>query len=297
MNWREIPSLSALRAFEAAARLGSFSAAARSLNVTHAAIAQHVRALEEEFGETLMERQGRNMVPTVSGRRFAHDLEAGFSEIAAGVRTLRQARGEGPISLTTTVTFAENWLMPRIARFWAERPDIPITIAADNRVHDLRREGHDLAIRYGRGDWPGLEVTLLTPADSVIVAHPDLMARLPDSYDATSPDAPRILMSLPWLTDRSFGEVDSWLVAKGLDPAMLNRTELEGNNLVLAASRAGAGVSMHPRAVVERDLRLGALVVLWEETDSSALGYYILTPRGADSARVKVFLDWLRTRD
>ena len=89
MDWRDIPSLSALRAFEAAARLESFSGAARALNVTHAAIAQHVRALEDEFGETLMERQGRNMVPTPAGRRFAHDLEAGFSEIAAGVRALR----------------------------------------------------------------------------------------------------------------------------------------------------------------------------------------------------------------
>ncbi len=298
MDWRDIPSLSALRAFEAAARLESFSGAARALNVTHAAIAQHVRALEDEFGETLMERQGRNMVPTPAGRRFAHDLEAGFSEIAAGVRALRQSRGEGPISLTTTVTFAENWLMPRIARFWVERPDIPITIAADNRVHDLRREGHDLAIRYGRGDWPGLEVTLLTPADTVIVAHPEVAARLPEGYDPADPEAPAILARMPWLIDRSYGEVDSWLVDKGLDADALRRTELEGNNLVLAASRAGAGVSMHPRAVVERDLKAGNLVVLWDEVDDNrGLGYYILTPRGADAAKVKVFLDWLGTQD
>ena len=84
----------------------------------------------------------------------------------------------------------------------------------------------------------------------------------------------------------------------GLDADALRRTELEGNNLVLAASRAGAGVSMHPRAVVERDLKAGNLVVLWDEVDDNrGLGYYILTPRGADAAKVKVFLDWLGTQD
>ena len=103
---------------------------------------------------------------------------------------------------------------------------------------------------------------------------------------------------MPWLIDRSYGEVDSWLVDKGLDADALRRTELEGNNLVLAASRAGAGVSMHPRAVVERDLKAGNLVVLWDEVDDNrGLGYYILTPRGADAAKVKVFLDWLGTQD
>ena len=297
MNWRDIPSLSALRAFEAAARNESFSAAARELNVTHAAIAQHVRALEAEFGQPLMERQGRAMVPTAPGLRLARDLETGFGEIAAGVRALRQSRGDRPISLTTTVTFAENWLMPRIARFWQARPDIPITIAADNRLHDLRREGHDLAIRYGHGDWPKLEVELLTRADTMAVAHPALAAKLPDNYDPTAPDAPQILSEFPWLTDRSFSEVDSWLQAHGLDPAALNRTALEGNNLVLAATRAGAGLSMHPRAVVERDLQNGTLVSVLEEPDSGALGYYVVTPKGGVTSRVKAFLDWLRAQN
>mgnify|MGYP003675673692 FL=1 len=109
---------------------------------------------------------------------------------------------------------------------------------------------------------------------------------------------PPTLARMPWLIDRSYGEVDSWLVDKGLDADALRRTELEGNNLVLAASRAGSGVSMHPRAVVERDLKAGNLVVLWDEVDDNrGLGYYILTPRGADAAKVKVFLDWLGTQD
>jgi LysR family transcriptional regulator, glycine cleavage system transcriptional activator len=293
MNWRDIPSLAALRAFEAATRHESFSAAARDLNVTHAAIAQHVRALEQEFGTALMNRQGRNMVPTAAGRRLARDLGAGFAEIAAGVRGLRQMRGDGPVSLTTTVSFAENWLMPRIARFWSDRPDIPVTISADNKLHDLRREGHDLAIRYGTGDWPGLEARLLTRADTVVVAHPSVAARLPETYAATAQDAVEMLAQLPWVIDSSYGEFASWMAAKGLDPAGLTCTALDGNNLVLAAVRAGAGVSIHPHAVVERDLATGALVSLLEEPDSGDLGYYIVTPKGAVPARTKAFLTWL----
>ncbi len=296
MDWRDIPSLAALRAFEAAARHQSFSAAARDLNVTHAAIAQHVRALEQEFGAPLMDRQGRAMVPTTAGRRLARDLGAGFAEIAAGVRGLRQMRGDGPVSLTTTVSFAENWLMPRIARFWSDRPDIPVTIAADNKVHDLRSEGHDLAIRYGKGDWPGLQARLLTRADTVVVAHPSVAARLPETYAATSESAPEMLAQLPWVIDSAYGECESWMGAKGMDPTGLSCTALDGNNLVLAAVRAGAGVSIHPLAVVERDLETGALVSLWEEPDSGDLGYYIVTQKGAASARVRAFLTWLQAQ-
>jgi LysR family transcriptional regulator, glycine cleavage system transcriptional activator len=293
MNWRDIPSLAALRAFEAAARHESFSAAARDLNVTHAAIAQHVRALEQEFDTALMDRQGRNMVPTAAGRRLARDLGAGFAEIAVGVRNVRQMRGDGPVSLTTTVSFAENWLMPRIARFWSDRPDIPVTISADNKMHDLRREGHDLAIRYGKGDWPGLEARLLTRADTVVVAHPSVAARLPEYYAATANTALQMLAKLPWVIDSSYGEFASWMTAKGLDQAGLTCTALDGSNLVLAAVRAGAGVAIHPHAVVERDLATGTLVSLLEEPDSGDLGYYIVTPKGAVPARTKAFLTWL----
>lgn len=292
MDWRDIPSLSALRAFEAAARLENYSAAARTLNVTHAAIAQHVRALEAHFGQQLIERQGRAMVPTPAGKRLAQDLAAGFAEIAAGVRTLTEARGDGPISLTTTQSFAENWLMPRLAGFWQARPDIPLTIAPDNQVHDLRREGHHLAIRYGRGTWPGVEARLLTPANTIVVAHPAIAALLPETYAADAPDAVEMLADLPWVVDVWYGEFFTWIETEGLARTDVRATELATNNLVLAACRAGAGVSMQPSALVARDVEDGRLVVLREQMDD-LLGYYIVTQPGLVGPRVKVFIDWL----
>ena len=149
MDWRDIPSLAALRGFEAAVREGSFSAAARELNVTHAAIAQHVRSLETHVGQPLLTRAGRRMVPTEAGARLATDLNDGFGQIIAGVRRLSEDADKRPIQITCTPNFAENWLMPRLIEFWGKHPDITLSVTPDNNIVDLRRDGYDVAIRYG----------------------------------------------------------------------------------------------------------------------------------------------------
>jgi LysR family glycine cleavage system transcriptional activator len=295
MDWREIPSLSALRAFEAAARLGSFSAAARELNVTHAAIAQHVRALEDRFGQALMEREGRAMRPTGAGRRLAEDLGEGFGIIAAGVRTLSRARAEGPVAISTTQSFAENWLAPRLAGLWKDHPDLPVTVAPDTRLVDLRRDGFDLAIRFGEGTWPGLETKLLTRGQKVVVAHPDIAARLPISYSGRSAGAIHHLLAFPWLPEPSDKEILTWLRALGADPQDARITWMDSNGLVLAAVRSGAGISRQPQAVVARDLADGRLVALMEEPESQ-VGYYTAWLPGSLSPRARTVLLWLHAQ-
>lgn len=292
MNWRDIPSLAALKAFEAAARLQSFSAAARELNVTHAAIAQHVRALEDHFGQVLMERSGRSMAVTVSGRRLAQDLGEGFGIIVAGVRALSQARADRPIAVSTTQNFAENWLAARLAGFWKAHPELPVTIAPDNAVVDLRRDGFDLAIRFGQGKWPGVEARLLTRGHRVVVAHPGLAARLPVEYSATSPDAIRALAAFPWLPDPTDMEIFTWFRALGADPDGMQVTRMQTNGLVLAAVRSGAGITRQPVAVVQSDLEDGRLVALLEEPESD-LGYYTVHNPTTISPQARVFLKWL----
>jgi LysR family transcriptional regulator, glycine cleavage system transcriptional activator len=293
MEWRGIPSLSALRAFEAAARCGSYSAAARELNVTHAAIAQHVRALEAELGTPLMERQGRGVVAVGAGRQLARDLAAGFAEIAAGIRAARAPREEGPISLTTTQSFAENWLMPRIASFWAAHPGVGVSITADNTVVDLRRSPHHLAIRYGRGGWPGLEEERLTEARSVIVGTPELVARL-NGQGADTPEGRRTLTAMPWLADADDGEFFAWLRDQGAEPDALHVADLATNAMTLAACRAGAGLSVQPYAVVEGDLAAGRLVEV-PARGETGLAYFVLVAPGPMPERVRLFLRWLRS--
>lgn len=289
MDWREIPSLSALRAFEAAARHGSYSAAARELNVSHAAIAQHVRGLESHFGQSLMQRDGRGMATTAAGQSLAESVAGGFAEIANGVRQLNAEQEAGPLRLTTTRTFAENWLMPRLAGFWQTHPEIALAVSANDDVVDLRRSEYHLAIRYGCGDWPGLESTFLTSARNVIVAHPSLLEEVPGlrAQDRAS------FKQAPWLVDRSYGEFIAWLALHDLDIDRLNARELDGNSMVLAATRAGAGASVQPEAVVEADLASGRLVALLRD-EKSALGYHLVRLPGPVPDRVRRFTRWMR---
>lgn len=291
MDWRHIPSLSALRAFEAAARLGSLSEAARALNVTHAAIAAHVRALEAEFGQPLLRRSGRGMEPTQAGADLARDLGNGFAEIAAGVRALKRGREDRPVILSTTPSFAENWLMPCLAAFWSAHPDVPLSVQTTQDVIDLRREGVDLAIRHGKGPWPGLEGTVLTQAKMVVVGQPGRFGPIPD--DLTSKAAWARLGALPWLLNRSNREYDQRLIRLGLDFDTLASTELESNMLLLPACRAGGGISAQPHALVETDIADGRLEVLAEEV-SSDYAYHLLHLPGPLSRRAQVFVTWLR---
>ena len=291
MDWRDIPSLSALRAFEAAARLGSLSQAARALNVTHAAVAAHVRGLEAEFGQPLLTRTGRGMVPTPAGADLARDLGAGFSEIAAGVRGLRRGREERPVVLSTTPSFAENWLMPRLAAFWTAHPDVPLTVQTETRSVDLRREGIDLAIRHGRGSWAGLTAHLLTDALMVVVGQPGRYRPKPEPPEAEAAWA--WVRELPWLIDQSHAEFTQRLIRLGIDPDGLRRTDLTGNALILPACRAGGGVSAQPLALVERDVAEGRLEVLAREVDSD-VGYHLLHLPGPLTARAQTFVTWLK---
>ncbi|MCL4676548.1 MAG: LysR family transcriptional regulator, partial [Pararhodobacter sp.] len=157
MDWRDIPSLASLRAFDALARHGSLSAAARALNVTHAAVSQHLRALEAEFGEPLARRDGQGMQLTEAGDELAAALAEGFARIAGGVTQLRSRNAARPVVVALTPSFAEAWLMPRMGRFWAAHPDIEVRLVPGVALTDLRRDGVDVAIRFGKGAWPELE--------------------------------------------------------------------------------------------------------------------------------------------
>lgn len=285
MDWRDIPSLSALRGFEAAARLRSLSGAARELNVTHAAIAQHVRALEERFGCALLEREGRRMKPTREGAALAAGLTEGFGLIAAAVRDL--ARDEGrPVRITLTPSFAENWLMPVIGRFWSAHPEIRVELIPVYDLVDLRAEGIDLAIRYGRGGWPGTDPEPLVAADHVVVATPQLTGDRPVERLAD-------LKHHHWLLEKQRPEEQLWAKEQGLDLDTVRLNEFDTNSMLLQAVRAGAGVSIVPVAIVAHDLAEGRLVELCR-ADATGLAYHLIRRPGPAPKGLEVFVRWLR---
>jgi len=288
MDWTRVPSLAALRAFESAARCQSFSKAARELNVTHAAIAHHVRGLEAEFSESLIIRQGRGVAVTAAGLQLAESLQAGFSTIASGVERLRSQSENRALNITVTPAFAANWLMPRIGEFWAKHPEISLTINPSIGLTDLRKDGFDLAIRYGDGGWPNVKSELLTDGDFWVVAHPDLVK-------GRTVRCLQDVVGLPWLMESHMMERKAIVEREGIDFEQIDLTLLNTNGLVLSAVAAGLGISVQPKSIVERDVQTRELVKICELNQEN-LGYYMVMLPDRDPKGLRAFRSWLRTK-
>lgn len=286
MDWRTIPSLSALRAFEATARLKSFTKAADALNVTHAAIAQHVRHLEDYFAETLVIRRGRGMDVTVKGAALAESLRTGFTAISDGVEALRQHAENRPLNISLTPAFAANWLMPRMGAFWAAHPEISVNLNPSPNLVDMVQENIDMAIRYGRGTWEGLHAEPLMDGDFVVVVRPDLVAGRKIS-------TLRDVADIPWVFESYMLERKALIEAEGVNLDMVKIQMLHTNELVLSAVHAGLGASPQPLALVEKEIKAGRLKQVYK-LKSDQLGYYMVTRKGRETPALLTFQKWLR---
>jgi len=287
MDWHDIPSLTALRAFEAAARHGSFSAAARELNVTHAAIAQHVRALETHFGLSLMQRDGRGMATTADGAALAATLSDAFAQISAASRDLLNRSKTRALRVAVTPSLAAHWLMPRIGSFWGNHPDIELELIPAMSLVDLRRDNIDVAIRYGRGGWPGTQTPPLMAAGHVVVAAPSLVA---DRTIICLAD----LKGQTWLLDGHRSEERLWVRANGIDLDAEKVTTLSTGQLTREAAKAGLGVTILPAPIAAPEIAAGRLVQLCEEEDST-LAYHIITRPDVILPARDIFVKWLRS--
>ena len=286
IDWRSFPSLTALRAFEAAARLSSFSQAGRELNVTHAAVTQQVRALEEHLGRELVYRAGRGLALTAEGGKLAQALGEGFRIVAAALAELRAAEPGAPLRVTMTPAFATQWLIPRLRAFWSAHPDVPLSLHPEKRVVDLRREGIDLGIRFGNGQWPGVETEFLTSARYVVVAAPSLLAGRRDLGKAE-------ISALPWVIEPDWPEALAWLKSYGLNPDRMNITYIPTEELALSAAREGIGLHVEAEALVQQDIDNGDLIEVGRLEDQS-LAYYLVTRPGPKRPELKVFMKWLK---
>lgn len=286
VTWRQMPPLAALRAFEATARLKSFSAAARELNVTHAAVAQQVRALEAFLETTLVTRDGRALALTAEGADLALALLEGFHRIQVGVEAVRAGGASRPVTVTLTPAFALQWLMPRMGDFWARYPGLNVTLQPDHRIIDLRREGIDLAIRYGDGDWPGMTTEPQVSARYAVVAAPSLL----DGRAGMTLDE---MQAAPWVLEQGWPEQLTWLRSLGLDTDRLNATTLPNEELAHSAARQGYGLYVINEALVSADIESGQLRLL-VVSDQDTPAYYLVTPTGPQRAATRQFIQWLK---
>ena len=204
---RKLPPLNALRAFEAAARHLSFSRAADELHVTPAAISHQVKTLEGFLGVKLFRRLPRALRLTAEGNALYPELTASFDRLGRAIERVQRRGVRGHLTMSTTPTFAISWLVPRIKRFNEDHPGIKIALVTTVQVADFTREDVDVAVRYGRGPWPGLRCSKL---------FDDRLTPLCGDRWAQKMSQPADLVGAPLLTISGQDHRRTWLRAAGL---------------------------------------------------------------------------------
>jgi LysR family glycine cleavage system transcriptional activator len=287
MDWSRIPSLNSLRAFSAVAEANSYSKAAARLNVTHAAVRQQVKALEEHLGISLAYRQGRGVRLTPEGMALARDLDDAFDAILRGVHALTGSDTSRPVQITTSPAFAVEWLMPRIAEFQQRHPKITLMLNPTADVIELKPGGIDVAVRYRDRHRVEDEVTTVLISDMIVVGARSLLGDR--QFDHLSS-----LVGMPWLQELNTNEVAEWFNRRGIT---LNRpliiSQMPGN-LIMQAVRRGDGISYTARAFFQDDIDAGRMRVLHSEPATGI--YYIEANPGPSRPSVRKFLTWLLSK-
>jgi LysR family transcriptional regulator, glycine cleavage system transcriptional activator len=285
MTWSDFPSLNSLRAFATLAETGSYSRAATALNISHAAVSQQVKALEARLGVTLVVREGRRAKLSSQGAELARHLTAGLAAIRQGVEALTGADTTRPIQVTTSPAFADCWLMPRLTDFQRHHPDVTLMLNPTAEVLELTPGGIDLAVRFGLGRWPGMDVTPLLLPDMIVIASRKLIHGR-DVMD------PMMLVEMPWLQELGTNEVAEWMERRGITPKRPLRITHMPGHLIMEAVARGDGLTQTARCFVEPQIESGQLVELFSERDMG--GYHIVTRPGPQRAPVRSFIRWLK---
>jgi LysR family glycine cleavage system transcriptional activator len=286
---RRFPPLSALRPFEAAARLESFSKAAEELHLTHGAVSHQVRALEEHLGTPLFTRRGKRVALTAAGRTFAERVRGALDEIARAADAAR-ARQENRLSVSVLPSFASRWLMPRLIGFMDEHPTVEVNVNASTVLVNFAAEDVDIAIRFGGGPWPPNVCERFLDDEYFPVASPTMnRGRLPKSPADLLKPGVRIIRE-----DRDYWP--TWFKAAGVPFEDRVRGPLFNDSTYsLQAAARGEGIALARRSIVLDDLEHGTLKRLFPLAVPSRERYWFVSPRErADSPNVKAFREWVK---
>lgn len=291
MQRRFLP-LSALRAFEAAARLGSFKAAAHELSVTPTAVSHQIRALEAQTGLELFDRQVRKVSLNDAGMLLYPVLRDGFDAFEATLARLMQQRTRTQVSISATNAFTVKWLVPRMSDFRALHPGIDLQLLASDDLVDLRSTAVDIAIRYGRGPYPGLVTEPLFNDRFAPVSNPRLGVTSPE-------DLARVpLIRFDWKRPQPDNPTwERWFkVAQRAEPPQASGLRFSDEGHAIQAAVAGHGIALVSLALVTEELQAGHLVQPFGPAIDGHT-YHLAThadrPR---SAPVQAVAQWLRAQ-
>ncbi|WMW81819.1 transcriptional regulator GcvA [Undibacterium cyanobacteriorum] len=282
-------SLNALQTFETAARMKSYSSAAQELHITHSAVSQQMRSLEQALGVALFERKGRQMKLTAHGQQLLKQIQPALRQISRALDQIQSEQKTPAIKVATLQSFATFWLLPRLGKFQALHPNLAIHIQAAIGLVNLEKTKTDIAIRFGLGRWDGYEAEKLLDDHLYPVCSPHFnKGRLPSS--------PQQLKRHRILCVEHGREWQNWGQYAGIEISDFKvESHLSDSNLMLTAAMAGQGIAVARHSLVAAEVAAGNLVRLFDVVAPSDYSYYLVTPTGAPkSENLQAFAEWLK---
>jgi LysR family transcriptional regulator, glycine cleavage system transcriptional activator len=292
MAHKKLAHLTALRAFESAVRHMSFSKAAIELSVTPGAISQHIKLLEDYYGVRLFKRGARRITLTQEAAKIVPALTAGFDLLASATAALQANKGSGIVHVTCPPTFAVKWLAPRLGEFAIAHPGTQVNVESTGRLVDLRREDPDIAIRYGRGAWRGVEAEHLFDEELSPVCSPAYLEAFPVSCVEDLNRAALIHDLTMESTGLNYPNWHSWFERLGIPAPKDGALHFSSSLAAIQAAVDGHGVILGRSALVDSELRMGRLVEVGP-TMKSGFAYYLVTPdEGSLTSATRLFASW-----
>jgi LysR family glycine cleavage system transcriptional activator len=288
-SMRDLPPLSTIRVFEAAARLQNLSRAAEELNMTQSAVSYQIKQIEAFVGGPLFVREARGVRLNQRGEQLAPMVQAALASLARAFRAVSD-KAHAVLAISTMQTIAGNWLAPRIGSFQMLHPEFAVRLDISSRLADFATDGIDVAIRSGKGDWAGLECHLIFDQTFTAVASPDYLNR------EGRPQSPADMLGHVLIAPS-----DEWWniwfrVAGVKTPITFTRPGIDVETQQMAASvaLAGHGIALITPRFEAQSFASGRLVQLFDITASTGDGYYLAYPREHRTSRkIRLFRDWV----
>jgi len=285
---RDLPSLNAVRIFESAARHLNFSRAADELSVTQGAVSRQIKVLEEQLGLPLFERAGPKLSLTSAGEYYQGKVSEALTLLRRGTAELRQTTASPRLTVSVLPTFATKLLVPRIGDFERRNPQVSLRLAASYKLIDFATElDIDVAIRLGRGNWPGVHATRLTASHVFPVCNPSVARKLRQPLD--------ILRQRRLVDNSIYDEWGRWFKAVGANDEPGDTRQIDDDNMLLQAAIEGHGVMLARAIIAQDDLDAGRLVRPFDVSVLSSFQYYfVCLPERLEEPDMQAFYVWIR---
>ena len=286
-----LPSIKSLLGFEAAARNLSFTAAARELNVSQTAISHQIKSLEQQLELSLFHRTGKTIRLTEAGEKLLPVASRSFDNLESVIKQIKKEASRTILNVSVTPSFAAQWLVPRLGRFWRDCPDIELNLHHSLELVNFGTDGVDIAVRGGQGEWPGLISEFLFSLDLSPICHPTLLT---GEYPLNHPSD---LKHHTLLHEDNYQDWTLWLKAAGVsdvDPRAGNVMN-DSNSLGIAVDNC-QGIALGRLSLIQDDLRSGKIVLPFDINIKSSFSYYLVYPEdNLKNDKVRKFRDFMLT--